>query len=165
MANRSDRELREWLEAEAAGDQDRADTAFASVFAGHVSALEPPAPLWDELVVRRAVGARHRRWLAAAAALLLTVGGLAAATFWSAWVFDLAGAASVAGPRVLAVCTAVGHHLFDLGRHAWLPAVAIGRALAVAAATGSSAVVIGLNLSIAFSAALALSRLLSPEEE
>ena len=165
MANQGDRELREWLEAESAGELDRADVAFASVFAGHVPVLEPNAGVWDRLAARRAHASRQRRWLAAAAVLMLTVGGLAAATFWSAWVFELAAAAGVAIPRALAIGIAVGRHSFEVSRQAWLPAVAIGRALAVAAATGPATIVIGLILSSAFAAALALSRLLSPQEE
>lgn len=165
MARPTDSELRDWLEAEAAGAQDRADAAFASMFAGHVPSLAPPTSVWEALAVRRALAARRRRWLAAAAGLLLTVGGLTAAAFAFTWVFDLAGAAGTAGPRLVAISLAVGRHVFEFVRHAWLPAVAIGQALAVAAATGPAALVIGLNLSIAFASAVALSRLLSPQEE
>jgi hypothetical protein len=165
MVNRGNDGLRKWLEAEAAGDENRADEAFASVFADHVPSLGPPAPVWDAEIVRRALPGGARRWLAVAAGLALVAGGLAAAAFWSAWVFDLLGAAGTVGPRVLAVATGAGRHVITFLQHAWLPAVAVGRALAVATATGPAAAAIALNLTVAFAAAIALSRLLSPEEE
>jgi hypothetical protein len=165
MADPGDNEIRGWLEAEAAGDLDGADQAFASVFSRHVPPIGPPVPVWEAAGVRDALAGRTRRWLAVAAGLLVMLGGLAAAAFWSAWVFDLLGAVGTFGPRVLSVGTAAGRHVFAFVQHAWLPAVAIGRALAVAAATGPAAAAIALNLTVAFAAAVALSRLLSPEEE
>jgi hypothetical protein len=165
MSDPRDHELHDWLEAEAAEDADRADLAFASVFARHVPPLGPATPVWEDRAFRQALAGPHRTWLAAAAALLLTVGGLAAAAFWSAWVFDLVGIAGSMGPRVLAGVAAVGRHLFAFIHDAWLPALAVGQALGVAAATGPAAAAIAINLTIAFAAALGLSRLLSPAEE
>ncbi len=165
MPNGRDDNLRAWLEAEAAGESDKADAMFASVFALHVPALAPQASVWDRVAAGLEAAWFRSPWARAAAVVLVALGGLAAAAFASTWVFDLLGAAGAFGPRMLRVAMTTSGLTFDSLAHAWGAAAAIGRALAVAAATGPAAAAIAANLTIALAASLGLSRLLSLEKE
>jgi hypothetical protein len=173
MADAPENDLRAWLEAEETGDAAAADAIFASVFAHYVPPLAPAEPIAARVgallrptrVLRLPQPALRLLGSAWAAAVLIVLGGMAAALFSSTWVFDLVRLVRTAGPRVLAAGLAAAGLALEFLWNAWLAIDAIARALAVVASSGPATAIIAANLTIALVAALALARLLSPEEE
>jgi hypothetical protein len=168
MTTHMDREIREWLAAEAAGHADEADRRFRSVGRA-LGQSAVPAGFANAVIARlgaaRAVqDAYSNRWVrAAVAASVALVGGVAALVPLHVW-----GEALLAS--VQAVAVGVGR--FIIGGQAW-----VASGFAVCAGLANAAAVIGrqllgpipigllaLNLAVALCAFAALRRLMALQE-
>ncbi|MCU0251343.1 MAG: hypothetical protein MUE61_14115, partial [Vicinamibacterales bacterium] len=116
MTTHVDREVREWLEAEAAGRADEADRLFRSASLG-VEQMAVPAGFADAVIARlgaaRAIGdAYARRWVrVAVAASVVLVGGAAALVPLHVWVEALLASVQA---------VAVGVSRIIVGGRAWV---------------------------------------------
>jgi len=168
MAHDSRDAVRAWLEAERAGDADRADLAFRQV-AAHLPRLRPSAAFADAVMRRVVVPAREAGiwaswWLRGlVAGALVSVGAVVVSLSGGAWLS--AGLSSIQ-----AVAWAVG-------RAGTVASAWIGSALAAWGGLAHAATVVGrllagpdavlvllLNLTAAAAALLALRRLLPVQE-
>jgi hypothetical protein len=168
MTTHAHREIREWLEAEAAGRADEADRRFRSISQG-LERRGVPAGFADAVIARlgrtRAVrDAYSKRWVrAAVAAGVLLVGGVAALVPWHVWMD-----ATLTSVQVVAM----GISRVVIGGQAWLAgSFALWGGLAEAAAvvgrqlTGPVPVgLLALNLAVALCALGALRRLMALQE-
>lgn len=170
MTHRPFREVEDWLRAEAEGREADADALFAAVFATGLPRLEPSPGLPDRILAalgRAALPAARPlpRWAQAATLALLALGGLAAAAFWSTWVFDLLHTLWTYGPRALRIGATLSAGLLSvLAKSAW-NAASIARALALVLGSGPGAAILAGNLLLAVAASVAMKRILSLEEK
>lgn len=168
MTRHMDPELREWLEAEAAGRADEADLRFRSVGRRLERRRTPPgfagAVMARIGVVHAAQDAYARRWVrAAVAASVLLVGGAAAMVPWHGWFDGLLASVQL---------VAWGLGRLVVGGEAWLASgLALWRGLADAAAVVGRQLagpvpvgLLALNLAVALCALGALRRLMAPQE-
>jgi len=168
MTKQVNREIREWLEAEAAGRADEADRRFRTV--GRVLApTAVPAGFADAIIARlgsvRAVqDAYSKRWVRAAVAASVTlVGGVAALVPLHVWVEALLASVQT---------VAVGVSWVIIGGQAWVAGgVALWGGLAEAAAVVGRQLLgpiplglLALNLAVALCAFTALRRLMALQE-
>ena len=168
MTAEVDREIREWLEAEAAGRADEADLRFRSV-SRVVDRPAVPAGFTDAVLARLSAARVARdayapRWVrAAVAASVVLVGGVAALVPLHVWMDALLGA-------VQAVAVGMGRVI--IGGRAW-----VDGGLALWAGLADAASVIGkqlmgpvplgllaLNLAVALCAFGVLRRLMALQE-
>ncbi len=168
MTRNVDGEIREWLEAEAAGRAEEADLRFRSVSRG-LERSRVPAGFADAVIARigasrAAADAYSKRWVrVAVAASVALVGGIAALVPWHVWMGALLAS-------VQAVAVGVGRVI--VGGRAWASGgLAVWSGLADAAAVvgrlllGPVAIVLlALNLAVAVCAFGALRRLMAPQE-
>jgi hypothetical protein len=168
MRTHADREVRDWLDAEAAGRADEADVRFRTV-SRRLEPVAVPVGFADAVMARlgaaRAVrDAYSGHWArAAVAASLLLVGGVAAVVPLNVWVVALLTA-------VQAVAVGFGR-VFIAGR-AWLSSgVALWGGLADAASVIGRQLLgpvplglLALNLAIALCAFTVLRRLMALQE-
>jgi len=168
MKTHVDKDIREWLEAEAAGLADEADVRFRAV-SGRLERAEVPAWFTSAVMARlgavRAVqDAYAKRWVRlAVAASVALVGGVAALVPAHVWI-----AAALTSVQVVAL--GVGRGLV-LGR-AWLAGgLALWSGLADAAAVIGRQLMgpiplglLALNLAVALCAFTALRRLMALQE-
>ncbi len=162
------REIREWLEAEAAGRADEADLRFRAISRGW-QRHGVPAGFADAVMAR--LGRAHivqdaysKRWVrAAVAASVLLVGGVTALVPWHVWMDAVLGSIQL---------VAVGISRVAIGGKAWVAgSLALWGGLAEAAAvigrqlTGPVPVgLLALNLAVALCALGALRRLMALQE-
>jgi hypothetical protein len=168
MTTHEDRQIREWLEAEAAGRADEADLCFRSVSRG-LARSAVPAAFADAVMARlgavRAVqDAYSKRWVrAAVAASVLLVGGVAALVPVPVWWEAL---------LVSVQAVAVGLGRIMIGGQAWAASgLALWGGLADAAAVVGRQligpvplVLLLVNLAVALCAFGALRRLMALQE-
>jgi len=168
MTTDAQREIREWLEAEAAGRADEADLRFRSISRGW-ERHGVPAGFADAVLARlgrpRLVqDAYSKRWVrAAVAASVLLVGGVAALMPWHVWMDAVLSSVQI---------VAVGISRVVIGGKAWVAGgLAVWGGLAEAAAvigrqlTGPVPVgLLALNLAVALCALGALRRLMALQE-
>ncbi len=169
-------ELGRWLAAERAGALDEADELFGAVASRYLPLLPEPAGLTAAIlaaVPRRRKSSRcaavfglaGSRWVRATVAAAVGVLGLSFATVsldqllrFSSWSVEglarLAHGASAALAAAVGVCGVAGAVLVDLGRAAML-----------VAGSGAAPAMIAANVLVAGLAFVALSRLLSRQEE
>jgi hypothetical protein len=168
MTTDAHREVREWLEAEAAGRADEADLRFRSVGRG-LKRHGVPAGFADAVLARlgraRVIpDAYSKRWVrAAVAASVLLVGGAAALVPWHVWMDALLTSVQV---------VAVGISRVVIGGQAWVAgslalwgglaeaATVVGRQLSRPVPVG----LLALNLAVALCALGALHRLMAVQE-
>ena len=168
MTERADRDVRGWLEAEAAGLADEADARFRAV--SRVLGPAPVPPRFADAVLARIVAARavrdaySKRWVrAVVAASIVLVGGVAALVPLHIWVDALLGSVQT---------VAVVMSRVMVGARAWLAgALALWGGLADAAAVIGNLLLgpipiglLALNLAVALCALGALRRLMAPQE-
>lgn len=160
-----DPDVGRWLEAESEA-RDDADARFRAMFVHHVRRLEAPAGLAARVMVHAArtvpvaVPLASPAWLAPAALVLLAVGGLTAAAFWSVWMPDLAAAVARL-PRAVSLALTFGRLVAAPLGQAWSVAMALVNTVTLVATTAPGAAAIAANLTIAFGASLALGRLVA----
>ena len=168
MTTHADREIREWLDAEAAGRAEEADRRFRAVSRG-LEQVAVPAGFADAVMARlgaaRAVrDAYSKRWVrAAVAASVALVGGVAALVPLHVWVAGLLASFQ-------AVAVGVGRVL--IGGQAWVAGgFALWSGLADAAAVVGRQLLgpiplglLALNLAVALCAFTALRRLMALQE-
>jgi len=167
MTKLTNREIREWLEAEAAGRADEADRRFRAV--GRVLApTAVPAGFAEAIIARlgstRAQDAYSKRWVRVAVAASVTlVGGVAALVPLHVWVEALLACVQM---------VAVGVSRVIIGGQAWVAGgVALWGGLAEAAAVVGRQLLgpiplglLALNLAVALCAFSALRRLMALQE-
>jgi len=167
MTKLTNREIREWLEAEAAGRADEADRRFRAV--GRVLApTAVPAGFAEAIIARlgsaRAQDAYAKRWVRVAVAASVTlVGGVAALVPLHVWVEALLACVQM---------VAVGVSRVIIGGQAWVAGgVALWGGLAEAAAVVGRQLLgpiplglLALNLAVALCAFSALRRLMALQE-
>ena len=168
MTMHEDREIREWLEAEAAGTADEADLRFRSV-SRRLARTAVPAAFADSVMARlgnpRLVrDAYAKRWVrAAVAASVLLVGGAAAlvpvAVWWEAMLASVQTVA-VGVSRVIIGGRAWAASGFALWSGLAEAAAVVGRQLAGPVPL----VLLALNLAVALCAFGALRRLMAMQE-
>ena len=168
MTTHEEREIREWLEAEAAGRADEADRHFRAASRG-LERMAVPAGFADAVIARlgaaRAVeDAYSKRWVrVAVAASVALVGGAAALVPLHVWVEALLASVQA---------VAVGVSRVIIGGQAW---VAGGLALWGGLADAGTVVgrqllgpvplgLLALNLAVALCALAALRRLMALQE-
>jgi len=168
MTNRVDREIREWLEAEAAGRADEADCRFRSL-SRVLEWTAVPAGFAGAIMTRlgsaRAVqDAYSKRWVrAAVAASVALVGGVAALVPLHVWVEAVLASVQA---------VAVGVSRVIIGGQAWVAGgLALWGGLADAAAVIGRQLLgpiplglLALNLAVALCAFAALRRLMALQE-
>ena len=168
MTRNVDSEIREWLEAEAAGRAEEADLRFRAV-GRRLERRGIPAGFADAVIARLGVAraardAYSRRWVrVAVAASVGLVGGAAALVPWHIWFDGLLGSVQlvawslgrlgVAGQAWLASGLALWAGLAEAG-------AVVGRQLAGPVPIG----LLALNLAVAMCALGALRRLMAPQE-
>ena len=168
MTRNVNSEIREWLEAEAAGRAEEADLRFRAV-GRRLERRGVPAGFADAVIARLGVAravqdAYARRWVrAAVAASVGLVGGAAALVPWHIWFDGLLGSIqlvawslgrlAVAGQAWLASGLALWSGLAEA-------AAVVGRQLAGPVPIG----LLALNLAVALCALGALRRLMAPQE-
>jgi hypothetical protein len=168
MTTHEDAEIRDWLDAEAAGRTDEADLRFRSVSRGLARAAVPAG--FANVVLARIGAARSVRdaysawWVrAAVAASVALVGGVAALVPLHVWLDALLGS-------VQTVAVVVGRVV--IGGQAWLAGgLALWAGLAEAAAVVGRQLfgpvplgLLALNLAVALCAFGALRRLMALQE-
>jgi hypothetical protein len=165
---RADKDVREWLEAEAAGRAEESDRRFRAV-SRVLRQSVVPAGFADAVLARigaaRAVrDAYSRRWVrAVVAASIVLVGGVAALVPLHVWVGALLGSVQA---------VAVGAGRVIVGGRAWVAgAMALWGSLADTAAVVGRLVLgpvpiglLALNLAVALCAFGALRRLMATQE-
>ncbi|HSP90727.1 MAG TPA: hypothetical protein VLN08_07470 [Vicinamibacterales bacterium] len=161
-------EIREWLEAEAAGRAEEADLRFRSISRG-LERARVPAGFADAVIARigaarAAADAYSKRWVrVAVAASVVLVGGVAALVPWHVWMGALLAS-------VQAVAVGVGQVI--VGGRAWVSGgLALWSSLADAAAVVGRLLLrpgpiglLALNLAVAVCAFGALRRLMALQE-
>jgi hypothetical protein len=168
MTTHADREIREWLEAEAAGRADEADGHFRAASRG-LERMSVPAGFADAVVARLAAAravedAYSKRWVRiAVGASIALVGGGAAFVPLHVWVGALFASVQA---------VAVGVSRAIIGGQAWVAGglalwggladagAVIGRQLLGAVPLG----LLALNLAVAVCALAALRRLMALQE-
>jgi len=168
MTTKVGREIRDWLETEAAGRADEADLRFRAV-SRSLAPATVPAGFADAVLARIGAGAAVRdvyskRWArAAVAASLVLVGGVAALVPLHAWAGALLGFVQI---------LAVGVSRIAIGGRAWVAGgMALWGGLAEAAAVVGRQLLgpvpiglLALNLAVALCAFGALRRLMALQE-
>jgi len=161
-------EIREWLEAEAAGRPEESDLRFRSISRG-LERSRVPAGFADAVIARigaarTAADAYSKRWVrVAVAASVVLVGGVAALVPWHVWMGALLAS-------VQAVAVGVGQVI--IGGRAWVSGgLALWSGLADAAAVVGRLLLgpvpiglLALNLAVAVCAFGALRRLMALQE-
>jgi len=175
MSEWDDKELRRWLDAEAADAPDEADRLFASVASSYLLRSDPPAGLADRVLRALPAGvlapARPlfdpaaswwARLVAFASVVLLGV-GLSLVT--PRQLIGLSADAVSLAARFLDGAVAWG----TAGIGVWTASLellgTVGQAAGHVATTGTMPIVIAANLAVASAAFVGLRRLLPPREE
>jgi len=168
MTTHVDREIREWLEAEAAGCADEADRRFRSVSRG-LERMAAPAGFADAVIARLGASralpdAYSNRWVqVAVAAGVALVGGAAVLVPMHVWLEALLASVQA---------VAVGVSRVVIGGQAWVAGgLALWGGLADAAAVIGRQLLgpipiglLALNLAVALCAFAALRRLMALQE-
>jgi len=164
MNHRADERIERWLAAEAAGDEERAEDAFAAA----VSALPrlAPDPGFATRVVCAVVPAPARRWgwvPSAAAAIAIAIAGMTVGLLPSIRVLPIGLPTSNEIVRAtLRVARWVGEWV-SAGFGAWDLLAAIAGALGAAASTPQAASALAATVTFVSLALYTLHRLLVPE--
>lgn len=160
-----------WLRAEAESRDADADRLFSAIFSAHVPSLAAPPSIVDRVMA--ALASQHGLraafpmpvWARAATVALLALGGLAAAGFWSTWVFDLLHDAWPLGPRAGRVFAALAGSLLQAFATTASRSASIGHALGLVFGSGPGAALLAANLFLALAASAALKHILTLEEK
>ena len=165
-----DEQLRRWQVAEEAGDDDRADEEFRTIF--RLVPRRAPRPGFAEraLLAAGIAGAAAPEllvtwWARGLVGLALLMSGLAALTLSPASSFGTAVSWVAGGMTAGAEGVTRLVEWIERGVFAWRLLSVLGRATALAVATPGVAAVVAANALLAFASFAALKRLLSSREE
>jgi hypothetical protein len=175
MSEWDDKELRRWLDAEAAGASDAADQLFAALASSHLPRFGPPSGFADRvlqalpagvLVPARPFFDLAASWwvrLVAFASVILLGLGLALVT--PRHIISLSAEALSLAARLLDGAVAWGR----AGIGVWTASLellgTVGQAAGHVAMTGTMPLLIAANIAVASAAFVGLRRLLPPREE
>lgn len=175
MGEWDDKELRRWLDAEAAGASDDADRLFASLASSHFLRFEPAAGFADRVLQALPAGVlvpAHPRfdpaaswWARLVAFASVVLLGLGLALVSPRHIIALSTDAVSLAARFLDGAVAWG----KAGIGLWTASIellgTVGQAAGHVVITGTMPLVIAANLAVASAAFVGLRRLLPPREE